>query len=164
MLFGVIWSCFGSPKTLIPYSTSSKNWPWSVPVSELYSSSSSEASLSASRRLLERFWDAFWISFGDFDGSASLGNLIFFWLWSCSSDFGLSDGRQGCFLKAFGVTFGCLELHFSTPSAALRTYFGPSLAALHTLHILHFWHHLSQLHISTRSFLHRLRISAILPE
>ena len=119
MLFGVIWSCFGFPKTLIPYSTSSKNWPWRVPVSELYSRSSSEASLSASRRLLERFWDALWVSFGAIDGSASLGNLIFFGPWSCSSDLGLTDGISNSFSFLPGVSWSRFGTLFGCPLATL---------------------------------------------
>ena len=129
-LFGAIWRCFGLPKTLIPYSTSLKNRVWSVPVSELYSDSPSEASQSVCKRLLKRAWDPFWVPFGDFDGRTSVGNSIFLGLWHCSSELGLSDGRQGCFYKAFGPLFESSGLllegiwsHFWVFRAAFLSYF-----------------------------------------
>ena len=83
-----------------------------------------------SRRLLQPFWDVFWMSFGDFEGSASLGNLIFLGPWSCSSDVGLTDGISNSFWLPVKLHLGASNRHglpvFGLSRSASAAGLGPS--------------------------------------
>ena len=122
----------------------------SVPVSNLYSSNPSEASLSSCKRLLQWPWDALWVPFGHFDGSASLRHSTSLGFPHCSGDFRLSDDVQRTSWKAFGSPFECLELRFLNLATALLT--------PHT----YLWHFPSQSNISTRTIFRLVRQPSVL--
>ena len=70
------------------------------------------------------------MSFGNFDGSSSLGNLIFLGPWSCSSDVGLTDGISNSFWLPVKLHLGASNRHglpvFGLSRSASAAGLGPS--------------------------------------
>ena len=58
------------------------------------------------------FRESIWASFGVHDAGPGRPKFIFSWFGHRPSDFLLSGGLGGCFWKAFGTTFGYLEMSF----------------------------------------------------